>query len=272
MKDSSFSQRLRTIDLYAVLEVPSTASAEEIRRAYRRGALTCHPDTNPNDQKAAERFLLLTQARDVLLDLAAREAYDRLRDEHGVDDDASFAPRPRRRTRRSRVADPIDEQRLAERARRSRSVAELAALWQAGSVVVRAEILRNVACPLPLFSDPHVEAHWLLSLEAASRAQCPPEVLSKLALSFEHSVALAVASHPGTPADALGVVTSRHRDLAVLTAIAAHQNASDGVLREVGRAVRGPRSLMLGLAVLAHPNCPPDVAQRIRSRLGNMVA
>jgi hypothetical protein len=43
-------------------------------------------------------------------------------------------------------------------------------------------------------------------------------------------------------------------------------------LREVGRAVRGPRAASLGSALLAHPACPADVAQRIRDRLGNRVA
>ncbi|HWE61827.1 MAG TPA: J domain-containing protein [Chloroflexota bacterium] len=274
MSDSAFSNRIRNLDLYALLEVKPDASAEQIRRAYRRGALACHPDKHPDDQQAAERFVLITQARDVLLDPQLRVAYDRLRCRYGDEngDDRVEEPPTRRRARRGRVNDPVYEQRLAERARRSRSANELARLWQAGSVVVRAEILRNVACPVALFSDPHVEGHWMLSLEAAHRALCPPEVLAKLALSFERSVALAVAAHPGTPAEALGIVATRHRDLEILGAIAAHKNASAAVLREVSRAVRGPRSVALGSAVLAHPACPPDVAQRIRQRLGNMVA
>ena len=85
-------------------------------------------------------------------------------------------------------------------------------------------------------------------------------------------MALAVASHPGTPSDALGIVANRHRDLAVLNAIALHRNATGPVLREVSKAVRGPRTAALGCALLAHPACPADVAQRIRARLGDMVA
>jgi hypothetical protein len=166
----------------------------------------------------------------------------------------------------------MDEQRLAERARRSRFPAELTALWNAGSVVVRAAVLRNVYCPLALFSDPHVEMHWMLSLEAASRLQCPPAVLVKLAESFERCVALAVAMHPATPEAGLYTIVSHHRDMAILNAVAAHPNAGPAVLREVGRAVRGPRTATLGSALLAHPACPADVAQRIRDRLGNRVA
>jgi hypothetical protein len=71
---------------------------------------------------------------------------------------------------------------------------------------------------------------------------------------------------------ALATIAARHRDLPILTAIALHRNAGPDALRDVGRAVRGPRSASLGSAVLAHPLCPTDVAERIRSRLGNMVA
>lgn len=274
VRHDSFNDRLRNLDLYAVLEIAPHADEEEIRRAYRRGALACHPDKHPDDAKAAQRFVLLTQARDVLLDPAARAAYDRLREQHGIDDRAGFTDedRPRRRGRKGHVSDPVHEQQLAERARRTRSSNELAALWQAGSVVVRAAVLRNAACPVHLFSDPHVEGHWMLSLEAARRVQCPANVLDKLALSFEHCVAMAVAAHPSTSAEGLGSVAARHRDLNVLCSIANHPNANADVLRDVGRAVRGPRSALLGCTLLAHPACPSDLAQRIRQRLGDMVA
>jgi hypothetical protein len=251
VKTDSLGDRLRHLDLYNLLGVAPSASTDDIRRAYRRQALACHPDVRPGDTEAHRRFLLLTQARDILLDPPARESYDRMRERHGM---------------------PTSEQRLAERARRGRSPAELTALWNAGSVVVRAAILRNVFCPLVLFSDPHVEMHWMLSLEAASRLQCPPAVLVKLAESFERCVALAVAMHPATPEAGLCTIVTHHRDMAILNAVAAHPNAGPAVLREVGRAVRGPRAASLGSALLANPACPADVAQRIRDRLGNRVA
>jgi hypothetical protein len=218
--------------------------------------------------------VLLTQARDVLVDPPARESYDRMRERHGMPTESPPAAESgqRRRGVRRTVSDPMSEQRLAERARRSRFPAELTALWNAGSVVVRAAILRNAVCPLALFSDPHVEMHWMLSLEAANRMQCPPAVLEKLAESFERCVALAVAMHPATPEAGLCAIVSHHRDMAILNAVAAHPNAGPVVLREVGRAVRGPRAASLGSALLAHPACPADVAQRIRDRLGNRVA
>ncbi|XP_019374561.1 PREDICTED: dnaJ homolog subfamily C member 17 [Gavialis gangeticus] len=66
-------------DLYALLGVPEKASDKEVKKAYRQKALTCHPDKNPDNPKAAEVFHQLSQALTVLTDAAARAAYDRVR-------------------------------------------------------------------------------------------------------------------------------------------------------------------------------------------------
>jgi len=72
--------RLTTADdLYAVMEVVSTASAEEIKLAYRRLAQRHHPDRNPGDPEAEERFKRLQQAYSILSDPKRRSAYDQLR-------------------------------------------------------------------------------------------------------------------------------------------------------------------------------------------------
>ena len=58
-----------TRDYYEVLGVPRTASAEEIKKAYRRGAMEWHPDRNPKRHaEAEERFKELTEAYSVLID------------------------------------------------------------------------------------------------------------------------------------------------------------------------------------------------------------
>ncbi|MEQ2233401.1 DnaJ (Hsp40), subfamily C, member 17 [Ilyodon furcidens] len=49
-----------------------------IKKAYRQKALTCHPDKNPDNPKAAELFHQLSQALEVLTDAAARAAYDKI--------------------------------------------------------------------------------------------------------------------------------------------------------------------------------------------------
>jgi len=63
-------------DYYQVLGLPRDATAEEIRLAYRDLARRLHPDLNPGDQRAAERFLQVQQAYEVLSDEARRARYD----------------------------------------------------------------------------------------------------------------------------------------------------------------------------------------------------
>ena len=64
-------------DYYEILGVPRDASAEDIRRAYRKLARQYHPDLN-KDEGAAERFKEVSEAYEVLRDADKRERYDRL--------------------------------------------------------------------------------------------------------------------------------------------------------------------------------------------------
>ena len=66
-------------DYYADLGVPPTATAEEIKKAYRKLARTHHPDANPDDPKSEERFKEISAAYDVLADDKRRAEYDELR-------------------------------------------------------------------------------------------------------------------------------------------------------------------------------------------------
>lgn len=66
-------------DYYARLGVQPSASSEEIRAAYREEAQETHPDHNPDDPRAAERFQAVKEAYQVLHDPERREAYDRAR-------------------------------------------------------------------------------------------------------------------------------------------------------------------------------------------------
>lgn len=65
-------------DYYKILDVDSHASVDEIKKAYRKLARRYHPDINPNDKTAAERFTEINEANEVLTDPEKRAKYDRL--------------------------------------------------------------------------------------------------------------------------------------------------------------------------------------------------
>jgi molecular chaperone DnaJ len=69
----------QTKDFYAVLGVPSTATQDEIKKAYRKLAKKHHPDANANDPKAAEKFKDISEANNVLGDVEKRKQYDEMR-------------------------------------------------------------------------------------------------------------------------------------------------------------------------------------------------
>src|SRR5471032_1342725 len=64
-------------DYYEVLGVSRSSSADEIKKAYRKIALKHHPDRNPGDKAAEEKFKEATEAYSVLSDAEKRQAYDR---------------------------------------------------------------------------------------------------------------------------------------------------------------------------------------------------
>jgi molecular chaperone DnaJ len=64
-------------DYYEVLGIGRDADASQVKKAYRRLAMECHPDRNPADKKAEERFKEITEAYEVLRDTDKRGRYDR---------------------------------------------------------------------------------------------------------------------------------------------------------------------------------------------------
>lgn len=68
-------------DLYAVLGIERSASADEIKQAYRKLALEHHPDVNPGNAEAEERFKEISAAKEILLSPEKRKLYD----EFGMD-------------------------------------------------------------------------------------------------------------------------------------------------------------------------------------------
>jgi curved DNA-binding protein len=65
-------------DYYSILGVDRKANEEEIKRAYRKLALKYHPDRNPNNQQAEEKFKEINEAYQVLSDAQKRARYDQL--------------------------------------------------------------------------------------------------------------------------------------------------------------------------------------------------
>ena len=63
-------------DYYEVLDVAKTATAEEIKKAYRKKAIQYHPDKNPGDKAAEEKFKEAAEAYEVLSDPQKRQRYD----------------------------------------------------------------------------------------------------------------------------------------------------------------------------------------------------
>jgi len=65
------------IDYYKILGIKKTATAEQIKKAYRKLARKYHPDLNPNDKEAEKKFKQINEANEVLADPEKRKKYDK---------------------------------------------------------------------------------------------------------------------------------------------------------------------------------------------------
>jgi molecular chaperone DnaJ len=70
-------EKMSKQDFYKLLEVEKNASAEDLKKSYRKLAMKYHPDRNPGNKEAEEKFKQISEAYDVLKDEQKRAAYDR---------------------------------------------------------------------------------------------------------------------------------------------------------------------------------------------------
>ncbi|KAJ4372677.1 hypothetical protein N0V86_008041 [Didymella sp. IMI 355093] len=78
-KDLEELARSTTEDYYELLAVPFDTEESVIKRAYRKASIRYHPDKNPDNKDAADRFIALGWARDILIDPKLKGEYDRAR-------------------------------------------------------------------------------------------------------------------------------------------------------------------------------------------------
>src|SRR5271154_1494266 len=88
-------------DYYEILEVTREETADGIKKSYRRLAVKYHPDKNPGDKHAEEKFKELGEAYEALSDAQKRAAYDQF-------GPAAFDPRQRARGGAGGFHDPFD--------------------------------------------------------------------------------------------------------------------------------------------------------------------
>jgi curved DNA-binding protein len=76
LKYFSYSNAMEFIDYYKILGLDKNATADDIRKAYRKLARKHHPDLNPNDKEAHKKFQQINEANEVLSDPEKRKKYD----------------------------------------------------------------------------------------------------------------------------------------------------------------------------------------------------
>src|ERR1700757_3248036 len=89
------------VDYYKALGVEKNASAEDIKKAYRKLARKLHPDLNPNDKEAHKKFQQINEANEVLSDPEKRKKYDQYGKDWQHADQFAQAGRTQQRPRSS---------------------------------------------------------------------------------------------------------------------------------------------------------------------------
>jgi curved DNA-binding protein len=94
-------------DYYKILEIPKNASADDIKKAYRKLARKFHPDLNPKDKEANKKFQLINEANEVLGDPEKRKKYDQYGEDWAHADQFEKARQNQQYTSRQQSEDPF---------------------------------------------------------------------------------------------------------------------------------------------------------------------
>ena len=105
---------MATQDFYALLGVPDSASPDEIKKAYRKLAKQYHPDANPNNAAAVEKFKAISEAHGVLSDPEKKAKYDQMRRLGAFGGFGSRQPSSAGQQRTRRTAGQPEEQDLGD--------------------------------------------------------------------------------------------------------------------------------------------------------------
>ena len=151
-------------DPYKILGVAKDATADQIRSAYRKLAKKHHPDVNPGDKKAEERFKSISTAHDLLSDPEKRARFDR------GEVDASGAERPQREFYRGYAEG-------AQGSRYRRSAADTAGFQDIFSDFMRQAGASGAGAPKMRGQDEHYQlaVDFLEAVQGASRAVTLPD-------------------------------------------------------------------------------------------------
>ena len=94
-------------DYYKILEIPKNASADDVKKAYRKLARKFHPDLNPKDKEANKKFQLINEANEVLSDPEKRKKYDQYGEDWAHADQFEKARQNQQHTSRQQSEDPF---------------------------------------------------------------------------------------------------------------------------------------------------------------------
>lgn len=248
-------------DPFAELGVPSTATTEEVRRAFRRRARETHPDHRPDDPLAARRFARLRAAYEAALDRIKngdRGGPTRPR----VDHDGS-AKRGRSLTEHELAArvtglyDPTALRRMLAR--------------HGHRPLIGVALARNAAFPtdaLPALRR-STECHWTVDAAIADRADVPAEMLLGIArLAREPVVGLAVAGNERCDTATLDALVAGpvRLDAALENALAAHTKlGANAAARLAGRHATNVAAV-LRLLDRSDLDLPEELLQRLAAQ------